>query len=437
MVVDYFEKYRELTDLSDEIMRCGRCGFCQSVCPVYDVTGDERGVARGRNMYARELVSGTVNHSRKNETFFSECLLCRACVETCFSAVKTDEIVLAGKRSQRRTQGISPLHKYIFEELLPDHTKLGRFIRLLKIPHRIGLFHLVPGLSLFGWLGASVNRIGKISRDIPDKFLHERLAGRKADVREAKRAMLFIGCGTNFMFPHVGEATIMILEKLGYEVDVVDHGCCGLPAFAHGESAAVSHLARNNIRAFSRERDCIIVTDCSSCASFLKDYPKHLSINDEAGKESISEAERFSARVRDMTELLATEEAMQCLWHEKTGSAEQRQSMSFHDPCHLSRYQNLSSQARQVLRSIPDTKFIEMKQADWCCGGAGAFAFEQPQLSLKILEKKIQNIKSSGADTILTTCPSCLMQMESGIREARLETNIRHLVEVFCERLLE
>jgi len=429
------EKYRELADFSEEIMRCGRCGFCQSVCPVYDVSADERAVARGRNMYAKGLISGTLKHTRENNAFFSECLLCRACVETCFSAVRTDEIVLAGRRSRRRLSGISPLQKYVFERLLPDHTKLGRFIRLLKASRWIGSPQIEPALRLFGWLGASIARTEQIVREIPDEFFRERLARRGATARAKKQAMLFIGCGTNFMFPYVGESTVMALESLGYETTVVEHGCCGLPALAHGELAAAKHLALKNMRAFSDETNCIIVTDCSSCASFLKNYPKLLSI-DDSGQTSVYEPEQFSSRVRDIVELLALDGLDQILGSRKAGSATPKQTVSFHEPCHLSRYQNISHLARDALRSLPGIDFVEMKRADWCCGGAGTFALAHPELSRRILEKKIQNVKSSGAGTIFTTCPSCMMQIKAGIDDANLHVRMAHLVEAFREFLL-
>jgi glycolate oxidase iron-sulfur subunit len=437
-MVDSEEKYRELADFSNEILRCGRCGFCQSVCPVYLVSADESGVARGRNMYAKELISGSLDLADENEAFFSECLLCRACVEMCFSAVKTDEIVLAGRRSQCRIRGISRAHKYIFERLLPDHRKLGKVVRLLKAAGNVVPARLGPALRMFGWLGAGIAKAEQLSERIPKEFLRERLARKGASSKASKQAMLFIGCGTNFMFPHVGEATVAVLESLGYEVEVVEHGCCGLPAFAHGDLSAARQLMSNNMEAFSHDPECLIVTDCSSCASFLKDYSKLVSIEGKADQARISEIEQFSSRVKDITEILAADGLVEAFEHENANPARQGRIVTFHDPCHLSRYQKLGSQARKVLRSLPGIEYIEMKEADWCCGGAGAFALEHPGLSLDILERKIRNVESSAADTVLTTCPSCMMQIGGGIQNAHLNTRVRvaHVVEIACEYLV-
>ncbi len=439
-MVDEAQKYRELAELADEIARCGRCGFCQSVCPVYHVSADESGVARGRNMFAKELISGGFDLTESNEAFFTECLLCRACVDVCFSEVKTDEVVLAGRRSQRRIHGTSPLHKYIFERLLPDHRKLGRVLRLVSKGNRARLIKVVAALRIFSWFGATIARAEEFSRDIPREFLRERLAGREISSGGSKRASLFIGCGTNFMVPHVGEATLAVLEGLGYDVEIVDHGCCGLPAFVHGEVDTARRLAMRNILAFSSEPDRIIITDCSSCASFLKDYQKLLQSDDIATENRVRKAERFSSRVHDITEILAEEELERLQGPGEIAGAESRRIASFHDPCHLSRYQHLNLQARKVIRSLPGIEFVEMKEAAWCCGGAGAFAIEHPELSIEILERKARNIRSSGAALVATTCPSCLMQIRSGLTRVGFEgpeVHVRHLVEIVREQLLK
>jgi glycolate oxidase iron-sulfur subunit len=285
---------------------------------------------------------------------------------------------------------------------------------------------------MFGWLGAGLNRAEKFSALIPNEFLRERLARRAPTARSSKRATYFIGCGVNFMFPRVGEATVAVLEALGYETKIVEHGCCGLPAFSNGALEAARRLALRNIEALSDESDSLVIADCSSCASFLKDYPALFSI-EAADDAARARAQRFSARVRDVTEILA--EASGLFRAESGERPAVGQAVTFHEPCHLGRRQRLGDRAREVLRAMPDVEFVEMKEAAWCCGGAGAFAIEHPELSLAILERKIRRVESSRAATIATTCPSCLMQIGGGAAEAGLKIRARHLVEMARERL--
>jgi glycolate oxidase iron-sulfur subunit len=235
------------------------------------------------------------------------------------------------------------------------------------------------------------------------------------------------------MFPRVGETTILLLETLGYEVLVVDHGCCGLPAFSHGASEAAMRLAEKNIRAFSNLPECVFVTDCSSCSSFLKEYPRLFALGETADTVLLSKAEQFAARVRDVTEILSLDSNAPSSVTTSIPTSPIR--VTFHDPCHLSRRQRLSHLPRMILRSLPGIEFIEMNEADSCCGGAGAFAVEHPDLSLRILERKIESIISSKADIVATTCPSCLMQIRSGLESKGSRTQAVHLVELVPNRL--
>jgi glycolate oxidase iron-sulfur subunit len=417
------QRYPELNRLSDEITRCGRCGFCQSVCPVYQVTAHEEGVARGRNMFARELLSGKLAISRENEGFFTECLLCRACVQMCFSSVKTDDIVLAVRRASRRVRGISRIQEHIFDHLLMDHRRLGRAIRFAAAGRSAGALKLAQALDVFGWYGGRFRRLDEFLSRIPEQSLRERLAARRISPRNRKEAVLFIGCGVNFMFPEAGEATALVLEKLGYRLTVADNCCCGLPAYVSGAVEAAQRLMAKNIEAIS-DSDALIITDCSSCASFLKKYP---DIAAECGGDEVlvERARHFSSRVRDVTEVLAESAPALSSMRKITSKALR---VTFHDPCHLSRHQELSLAARETLRSLANVDFVEMKEADWCCGGAGAFAFEHPALSLKILERKMRNIAATGADIVATTCPSCMMQLRPARQSGNLQ--VRHVVEI-------
>jgi glycolate oxidase iron-sulfur subunit len=413
-------------------------------------------------MYAGELLAGGLRISRANEGFFTECLLCRACVEMCFSSVETDEIVLAMRRDSARVRGKSILHQYIFNHLLPDHRRLGRALRFASLGRTAGAIKLAQALDIFGWYGRRFQQLNQAVVELPQQSLRKGLAkrrgyggnyfgggpesipplaGQTTHGPEAKRrkAFLFIGCGINFMFPQVGEATVEVLQKLGYEVMISDNGCCGLPAYAHGAFKAALKLAKKNISLLS-EPDTLIITDCSSCASFLKEYPALISAGG-GNPALIQRAKDFSACVRDVTEVLREAAPVLASLTNKPSNIER---VTFHDPCHLSRHQKLSSDAREALRSLKNVEFIEMKEAEMCCGGAGAFAFEHPDLSLRILERKMQNIRRTEADIVATTCPSCMLQLRNGLKllsgnedaagnrkTDEQQRRVAHLVELF------
>jgi glycolate oxidase iron-sulfur subunit len=299
----------------------------------------------------------------------------------------------------------------------------------MRTTRRIAPTQLLSAIGIFGWLGATVQRAEQIAGQIPAEFLRERLARREPRERGTRRAMYFIGCGVNFMFPDAGEATVKILGALGYNVTVVDHGCCGLPPFSGGDLQSARRLARANLESFADEEDTLVVTDCSSCASFLKDYPGMLALDDSEGAEAIERAERFSGRVVDITEILAGSDFARLLDEGDAPADRDARRATFHEPCHLGRYQRLGDEARAALRSLPGIEFVEMNEAAWCCGGAGAFAVEHPDLSLSVLERKIANIELTGADVVASTCPACLMQIRAGLANAELSVRVEHLTE--------
>ena len=162
------------------------------------------------------------------------------------------------------------------------------------------------------------------------------------------------------------------------------------------------------------EGDAPIVTDCSSCASFLKDYPQ---LFDE-GSPDHERAEAFSARVRDVVEVIEPE----ALRRRST------ETVTFHDPCHLARYQEKSARVRDILAAASD-RFVELPEADWCCGGAGSYLVTHAELSARILERKMENVERTGATTLLTSCPACILQLRQGKRLRRSPVRVAHLTE--------
>jgi glycolate oxidase iron-sulfur subunit len=229
------------------------------------------------------------------------------------------------------------------------------------------------------------------------------------DEPEAKAAY-FVGCAMNFVYPDAAERTIELLSE-DCDVRVARNGCCGLPAFAYGDESSAKALARVNLERLSRLEADIIVTECASCASFLKDYPKLLGEDDP----DHGAAAALADKVRDFTEILAARGSAEAAGDART------LRVTYHVPCHLGRYQELGDLPERILKSISGVEYVPMKEADWCCGGAGTYAFMHEGTSEAVLERKLANIEASGADAVATSCPACLMQLEYGLRSSGLK----------------
>jgi len=221
---------------------------------------------------------------------------------------------------------------------------------------------------------------------------------------------------------NAANATLELLKKIGKTVTVLDNCCCGLPAFTYGDLNVAQKLADKNMRIFDEGKFDIIVTDCSSCASFLKKYPDLFPENDSRHKK----AGAISSGVKDLVELISA----------KTSSAVPKVGFSatYHDPCHAVRGQGLSREPREILKNIPGLEYRELPEADWCCGGAGSYALSHYDLSRQVLDRKMENVKNTGADLLVTSCPACIIHLSYGVRKHGLKTRVCHISEVIAGR---
>ncbi|RPJ35328.1 MAG: hypothetical protein EHM27_16745 [Deltaproteobacteria bacterium] len=157
----------------DEVSKCNRCGFCQAHCPIFDITGDERNVARGHNVHIRKLAEGDleINPDFKDPLF--ECLLCKACVANCFPAVRTDKSVIAGRAEYMRRIGQPRIMHFLFHRLLPDHDKMAKFVRLAALGKNSGMAKLARAMGILNWFGKDLDKV----EGIVGKTAHHLLPG--------------------------------------------------------------------------------------------------------------------------------------------------------------------------------------------------------------------------------------------------------------------
>jgi Fe-S oxidoreductase len=243
--------------------------------------------------------------------------------------------------------------------------------------------------------------------------------------KEKKKALFFVGCSINYLFPSIGEASLRVLNRRGVTVKIPEEQkCCGLPAYGSGDLESARNLALDNIAAFEKAGVERVLVACGSCGAHLKEhYPKLFADADVAVRERVA---RFSDSVTDLTAYLAKEtEGTMPL------PGGQRLRVTYHDSCHMKRKLGVTAEPRQLLREVAD--FIENDTADRCCGLAGSFGLENYELSAKILDRKMESIRKTGADVLVTGCMGCLMQMQQGVYNHDLKMKTRHIIEVLDE----
>jgi len=406
-----------------EIERCNRCGYCQAACPAYAVTRSELSAPRAHVMQMRLLADGEAEPSAEMLQALGECMLCRACADECPAQVVTPEVVVAAREAALRHRGQPRLLDYVFRNLLHDPRKLAAYARPAFAAQRVGLGGAARALKRLPGVPPGLAAAPDFLPQPPRRFLRDRLAGIPLVGAGGGQLIYFAGCAINLTLPEVGEATLRVLARLGWEIAAPENACCGLPPYAYGDVEAARRLARRNLDLLDPLPGDFIVTDCASCSSFLKEYPQLLA-DDETYRER---AERAAARVRDLTEVLADADLPQ--------TTPLRGAVTYHDPCHLSRYQGIRAQPRAVLQSLEGLDFRELEEADRCCGGAGTYGLTHYEVSMKILERKIGCVERTGAQVLATACPSCQMQLGYGLRRAGSSVRIRHLVELVAEAM--
>jgi glycolate oxidase iron-sulfur subunit len=418
--------YNAIEATLPEIDRCLKCGLCRAVCPVFAEVRDESGSARGRIAMVEALRESRLGLSQALIDRLSKCLNCKACMEACPSGIKVDEIILAARAEIFRSGRFPRLKKFIFRQLLrrgrlvPPVGKTLAFIerKILKClppssPYRV----LLPLVRL------DKHRVLPV---FAEKTLMEEFGEIVSPAGTPRmRVGLFVGCATNLIYTNVGRDLVRVLVGEGFEVVIPrGQGCCGMPVYSSGDRETGQALAQANARAFEKHHVDAIVTACASCGTALKqDYGKILGLGPDP----------LGAKVYDLGEFLAGEAR---LAFDRAGAEAatggDRLKVTYHYPCHLSRGQGIREAPRKLLEAIPGIEYIEMEQADRCCGGAGTFNLSHYDLSMAIGQKKAGCIAATGAAVVATSCPSCMMQLEDMLARNGSPQKVVHLVELLA-----
>jgi glycolate oxidase iron-sulfur subunit len=389
-------------------------------CPIFRSTGHESGVARGRLALLRAIIENRLDWSKDIEEPLFDCLLCGACTANCFPAIPTSELVIKARSEYLEKVGRKSIHRLLFDHLLPYPRRLHMAARAAALGKNTGVSNLARALGLLRIFGRDFpNAEEIIERLPPTSFRDKNKPGTYTGIGENLQIGYFVGCGVDIISQDAGTATLKLLKKLVKTVHVLDNCCCGLPAWSYGDIEATQKLAEKNLGILSSQEFDMIVTDCSSCASFLKKYPIIFPENDKRH----AQAKQVSEKTLDMVQWLFSSNL-------PAPSSDKTITVTYHDPCHASRGQGLANEPRDILKKLPGVDYIELPEADWCCGGAGSYALSHYDLSRKVLDRKMNNVKQTGADLLVTSCPACMIQLSYGVRKHGLQTKVCHISEV-------
>jgi glycolate oxidase iron-sulfur subunit len=412
----------ELKKVEQYADQCMKCGFCSFFCPVYQEEHMETSVARGKNYLAKLIIKGEQEFTPVMGEILGKCLLCKRCVANCPSKTQIDRVVVAARAQMVKEKGLGFVKNFIFRRAMGSRKAMGRYARLMQtfqwlLPKTEGKVRHLPDF---------IKSLG--SRNFPElahTFLRDQVKPVYAPVGPRKMTVaFFMGCATDFVYPDLGLALITFLNRRGVEVRVPqDQNCCGAAILFSGDFKTARFLADENVKAL-KDVD-YIVTACGTCSSTLKDYRKYLAENEDQEKRY----GELESRVKDATEFIV--DVLKVKPEELTLKKEfEGKTATWHDPCHLVRYQNIKEQPRAILKGLKGLKYVEMPNADLCCGMGGSFSVSHYDITKKIAAKKMEGIKSTGADIVVTACPGCMINLLDNVLLNKMPQKVYHLLEL-------
>ena len=404
----------------DQYLNCIRCGLCLAVCPTYREYLSETTSPRGRVALARKGLEGELELSPNLARQMYACFDCMACNDLCPVGIRPADLALEMRHVQEQIQPAA-WKDALFGGLIPKPGRMEFATLPLRLYEQLGLRRLVYALGLRKLFPGKIRDLEAMLPQLPQRPLRQVLPEVTQATGETRyRVGFFLGCAQSLMFAEESAASVRVLARNGCTVITPKETvCCGMPALGYGREDLVQEQARHNIELFERADVEIIVTDCATCGSTLKDYGKLLA-DDPAWA---ARAAAFSARVRDVSEFLLT-----IPLEKPRGRLEAL--VTYHDPCHLRRGQGVWKQPRELLKMIDGLEFVELPEADWCCGSAGSQLITHYETSLKVLKRKADNIASTQADYIASGCPGCQMQLNVGVRRQGLDVQVVHPIEL-------
>jgi len=396
--------------MAHAVQACVHCGFCLAACPTYGELGQEMDTPRGRIVLMKQVLEGMLPWQAA-QPHVDRCLGCLACEPACPSGVPYRDL-------------ISP-----FRALAQPHikrslaAKVRRLLAAQTLPY--------PKRFRFSTLGG---KLGKMLRPIMPPFLRPMLdlvpdemppaqswpRSTPAQGERRARVALLIGCAQQVLDPDINTATIEVLSRNGFEVVVPEaQGCCGGLSWHTGDMKAAQAFARRNLAAFPKDVDAIL-TNAAGCGSAMHEY--HLILRGTADE---ARAEEFRKRVLDVSVFLS-----RLGLREIPSGAVKERRIAYHDACHLANAQNVRREPRALLRAIPGVELLELTDAHLCCGSAGTYNIDQPEIATSLGEKKARAVMATGAEVVASGNIGCLTQLKMHLDRLGSTMKVRHTMQV-------
>ena len=394
--------------MAEAVTRCVHCGFCLPTCPTYDLLGDEADSPRGRIFLMKEVLEGNLS-AEQAAPHIDRCLGCVSCQTSCPSGVPYGDLISSYRASHQVA------------------TSRSLFARIRR---RIASW-TVPYPRRFAWamrLGIWSGRLTALApkglrplvellpTSLPDPEPPPEISAAVGTARA--EVMLHIGCAAQVLNPSITSAAIRVLNQAGVTVRVPrDQVCCGALHWHIGSADRAAKLATRNLAAFG-DAELPIVTTAAGCGSGMHEYALILK-----GGPQESRGADFAHRVTDFSVLLERFELPPM-----TTSRPIR--IAYHDACHLAHAQRVRQPPRDLLLQIEGVTVIELVDPEFCCGSAGTYNIDQPEIAAQLGRRKAQAIIDSDCEAVALGNIGCQVQIEQHLRQLGSSIPVLHVAQI-------
>ncbi len=406
---------------------CIHCGFCLSTCPSYRIIGKETDSPRGRIYLMDAINEQQININDTTVEHFDTCLGCLACVTTCPSGVKYDQLISSTRHQIERNYPRSFLEKVyrnLVFSIFPYPNRLRPLLLPLMVYQKLGIQSIIRNTGLLKKISPRLSAMDAILPQINLSAFVEPLYDLIAPQGKKRyRVGVILGCIQRLFFSPINDATIRVLTANGCEVIIPkSQGCCAALPEHQGQTEQAKTLAKQMIDSFENTKVDAIIINAAGCGHTLKEYGHILQDDPEYAEK----AKQFAAKVKDVQEFLI-EVGVTAKLHP---ISEDKLTIVYQDACHLLHGQKISLQPRQLLKQIPGVELKEPIDAALCCGSAGIYNILQPEIAEQLGEQKVNNLVNTGAKLIASPNPGCSLQISKHLRLKGLKVPLLHPMEL-------
>jgi glycolate oxidase iron-sulfur subunit len=489
----------KLTLNYDELTNCMRCGFCQPACPTFKETGVEAASPRGRIALMKAVTDGLMAPDEAFREQMDLCLGCRACEPVCPADVKYGQLLEQTRDALEVNQEhhrwwVKLARKVSFTYMFPSQKRMQLLGGSLRLYQRSGLSSLARK-SVLKLFPEPMRQMEAILPDASSKGVVEQLGTfYPAKGKAIAKVGLFRGCIMDVLFTETNVNTVKLLAEAGFDIVIPDtQNCCGALHAHSGEFDQAKALAKKNIQAFQGAGVDYIISNAGGCGALLVEYD-HLLHDDEEWKAS---SKWFASRVKDVAQVIMEKgnvigltqaqgagavkagelsqdagavkvgelrrdagavkvaelsqdagavKAGEYQGYDKMTGTDEHEAraasaaitVTYQDSCHLRNVMRAGNAPRDLISRVANATFVELKDADRCCGSAGIYNLVKPDMSMQILDHKMEHVKQTEAHVLLTSNPGCLLQMKLGVERENMsgQMKVLHLVDFLYERMV-